>query len=385
MSVSVRESLSREGQTEMVKFTYGADPEFFLYTPQGVKNSQVVSLPAGSAVPFHSLRVCGGTKDKGEPIDGNIHGQHLWLIDGATCEVNVPPEDLISNLCSSVSYARVLAQEVLALKGFNGVFLSDHAIEAEFTEEQLKDPVLNEIGCSPDKLALLNVDRPPLTAEELGNYRFAGRHVHLGVDPWPELLPKYVAVRLAYILWALNVGNLQRETRRAKFYGLPGLYRETQWGIELRWPGNPWWRSSSAISRFQKSWEGLVRIITEGNRDQIHQLMSWHQSIDWTGAHEDWSSKKGDPQDQQRWWDLVYIAEKAAAVPENPLEIEIDEPPELPRVNVREPRVGAFFQARNPIFQANPGQDLQEVINNIAADPNGFAMNPRVRRGNDRG
>ena len=199
------------------KMTFGADPEFFVQE----KKSKLI-------VP--SCRLFGG--DKGSPMFLSPDGGYLE--DGTTVEFNVTP-------CITLGEVRKKLQNLLL------VFLNKYdkyqihsASVAKFSSEVLaKFPEACQIGCSPDLFAYGLRTAPAIS--KFGNYRFAGGHVHVGIDPWPEGLEKANLVKFLDLLFVCP-SNAQGfcDPERYQFYGHPGLYRETKYGIEHRSPDNYW-------------------------------------------------------------------------------------------------------------------------------------------------
>lgn len=198
------------------KFTFGADPEFFVYEK---KNRSLI--PA--------CRLFGG--DKGSPMFLSPDGGYLE--DGTTVEFNVTP-------CSTLSEVRSkIANLILVFLNKHDKYIFSRYSSATFEAEQLaKFPEALHIGCSPDLFAYGLRTTPSIARFE--NKRFAGGHLHVGIDPWPEGLEKDALVKFVDLLFVLPACHKYADRGRWPFYGHPGLYRETKYGIECRSPDNYW-------------------------------------------------------------------------------------------------------------------------------------------------
>lgn len=198
------------------KITIGADPEFF-----------VIDKKAGSLVP--ACRKFGG--EKRAPMFLSPDGG--FLEDGTTVEFNVTPSATLKETKKKI--------ENLIL-----VFLNKHdkyeihkQSVAIFAKKELEEfPEAMQIGCSPDLFAYGLRVAPSI--EKFGPKRFAGGHIHLGIDPWPEGLEKDVVIKFMDLLLVCTVAHRFCNPQRYPFYGHPGLYRETAYGVEHRSPDN-WW------------------------------------------------------------------------------------------------------------------------------------------------
>lgn len=198
------------------KFTFGADPEFF-----------VVDKKLKEVVP--SCRLFGG--DKGSPMFLSPDGGYLE--DGATVEFNVTP-------CTTLLEVRKkIANLILVFLNKHDKYLLSPWSSATFSKETLERfPEACQIGCSPDLFAYGLRVAPSVT--KFGTERFAGGHIHIGIDPWPEGLEKETLVKFVDLLFVFPGCAKYADKHRWPFYGHPGLYRETKYGIECRSPDNYW-------------------------------------------------------------------------------------------------------------------------------------------------
>lgn len=214
------------------KVTIGADPEFPIATMD--KKHQLVTGWAVACGKF------GG--DKGAPVSCGPEGG--WLEDGTMLELNPTPAEDPNVLAASILTLLQKANEHVKKEGL-AVSIADTVY---FSEEELaKYPQASVFGCSADYSAYSpGIPRTNIMDAamcELGNsVRFAGGHVHLGLSTWPEELPKFVAVKFLdlFLLLPHMRSGWHQYTDRAHYYGSPGLYRETSYGIEYRTPNNTW-------------------------------------------------------------------------------------------------------------------------------------------------
>lgn len=199
----------------MPKVTYGADPEFF-----------VQERATGTIIPACGL--FGG--DKGAPILLSSMGGYLE--DGVAIEFNVAPADNIEEV----------RQRLLNLVSMWEQRFPQHKLVsspyADFDKKTLRThKKAMEIGCTAD-LCAWGLRRAP-QIREMAATRYAGGHIHVGIDPWPDGLEKAFVIRwLDAFAWTTNLADVNEE--RFKFYGRPGLYRDTHYGVEYRSPDPTW-------------------------------------------------------------------------------------------------------------------------------------------------
>ena len=256
--------------------TLGADPELILYKKHEWDMARVeVAYP-----------VCGIFKGKkGEPVqlDFDTGG---WLEDGTMLELNPRPSSSAIVLSERTSRLWESAKKHAATYNLVPLASRDTAVYQEADLKPHADAY--RFGCALDLDAYSQGSEreSPMAAamKEVGDaVRFAGGHLHLGVTPWPESLPKFVAVRLMDLLLGLPLQTGYGAGMRLKYYGLPGLYRETPYGLEYRTPNNSWLtecRSGSPtlgrlkmlgmmFADFEEFQDDIIRIYNSINWDQF--------------------------------------------------------------------------------------------------------------------
>lgn len=223
----------------MNKFTItlGADPEFFVMEKKNYNH----------IVP--SCRLFGG--EKGSPMFLSPDGGYLE--DGTTVEFNVTPCKTLVNVRTKI--ANLL---LVFLNKYDKYHISPHS-SCSFSQSVLDQfPEARNIGCSPDMFAYGLRIAPSIT--KFQNQRFAGGHIHVGIDPWPEGLEKETFVKYLDLLFSAPFAWKWGDPSRWPFYGHFGLYRETKYGVEYRSPDNFWCNPAWFVenSREREKFEELM-------------------------------------------------------------------------------------------------------------------------------
>lgn len=232
------------------KVTFGADPEFF-----------VRERATGTIIPACGL--FGGAK--GSPIILSVDGGYLE--DGVTIEINVAPQNNVQTLRE-----RILGLKRLWEQRFPGFELVTEA-HATFTRAALRrHPQAMAIGCDAD-LSAWGIRRAPQISD-FGTVRFAGGHIHFGLDPWPQGIdPAFVIRWLDVFALFPTLRENAVSIERFEHYGRPGLYRTTPYGVEWRSPDPYWVDDRSPIAGFaQRAIEGLVRGITTNQARMLERF-----------------------------------------------------------------------------------------------------------------
>lgn len=205
--------------TRKFELTIGADPEFFVYTPD---------KDGLSADPMIACGKFGGAK--GAPILLTDKGG--FLEDGVTIEFNLIPAKSLKEMQKTVFD---LVSEFEKQKNVKVAYHSSCSFKLD---ELKKHPEAMAIGCAPDRYAYGLRSTPSVA--QFKSRRFAGGHIHLGIDTWPEGLEKVNVVRYLDIQCLIPFMHHFHDVNRYQHYGFPGLYRETSYGIEWRSPDNTW-------------------------------------------------------------------------------------------------------------------------------------------------
>jgi hypothetical protein len=266
--------------------TYGADPELFIV------RRDMTALPASGYLQ-------GG---KGSPH--LIHTRGLpkgWgiLPDGAALEINTPAytdpvlfamdlRRFIRGLGSQImphtlAYGQTTGVNMVELNPQQNFFQSigrqrsyTFLPHSTFSDYDLRHPACQQLGCAPDHW--IYGERKPVKVDEIKNERFAGGHLHIGLDPWPENLPKDAMIRLLDLTAYYYYTSQALESNRLKYYGYPGLWRETKYGVEYRSLGPEW------ISRAEQMMvlvDFMVRRVVDfcGKGGEIEEVVKYIETL----------------------------------------------------------------------------------------------------------
>jgi len=261
-------------------FTIGADPEFFIQKHDGTMQPIIGLL--------------GGTKEKPIAVPRARKGFAVQE-DNVMAEYNIPPTSDPAQFAEFIHMGRQYALDIIRAKLSDVDTYMDCA--ALFTAAQLASPQAQTFGCSPDFDAyaqgapLPRIQPHALMIENGGAWRFAGGHIHLGYRHELEWeVPDFVVATLCDLLISIpliSYGFDQQGDRR-RFYGTPGRYRPTAYGIEYRTLGNRWTMSQkfsqyAAIAAFR-----VMDCLRRGEAEvrRIYNDMPW-QDVTGTIANED--------------------------------------------------------------------------------------------------
>lgn len=203
--------------TSDIRVTVGADPEYF-----------VLDKEKNEIVPACGL--FGG--GKGAPLFLTPDGG--FLEDGVAIELNVAPQPTLAEVKAKILGLKLVWEN--QFPKYRLIAKPSHI----FKNSELKNvPQANAIGCSADYWAYGIRELPQI--DQFRGRRFAGGHIHLGLDPWPEELTKQDAVVWLdmHVLFPF-AGRGMVDGYRWQFYGHQGLYRTTNYGVEYRSPDNSW-------------------------------------------------------------------------------------------------------------------------------------------------
>lgn len=206
--------------------TLGTDPEFFL-----------VDGRTGDPIPACGL--LGGTK--GAPID---IGEGFGLQeDNVMVEWNMPPCSIPEQFADRAVEGLERVMNFVRTKVPNAARHIGNSLV--FPVSMMQSEQAQEFGCSPDFDAYQRGAPAPLVepatfSTRKGEQRFAGGHIHIGFDN-PNEVPEFVTASLCDLFIGLrSIYHGDRQGERRNYYGQPGRFRPTDYGIEYRTVSNYW-------------------------------------------------------------------------------------------------------------------------------------------------
>lgn len=214
---------------------FGCDPEVFLYD-----TTTNYHVPCVGLYP--------GTKDKPHKVAKSKYGLKIQE-DGVTLEFNINPVTSVSHFSTAIRSARTELANLVSKTTPNLSMV--YAPYVRFRDEDLQSEQANTLGCDPDMRAWDrgSVRKPP-SIKELGNYRFAGGHIHVGYDVENCPVPAWAIVQFMEVMGYLHEirQGYDAQGERRKFYGQPGLFRIKPYGLEYRTPSNFWLHDPNHIT-----------------------------------------------------------------------------------------------------------------------------------------
>lgn len=230
-------------------------------------------LNIDSAYPVPCVGLIKGTKEEPHPIAGLPKGFAMQE-DNVMVEYNIPPAKNYKSFANNIQAARAAVTD--ALYALNNSYVLNVSPDMHFKKEHLTSKQAQLIGCDVDYDAYQGgaVRRAP--AKPLDNWRSAGGHIHLGGD---FQCPDFVAALFCDLSIGL-AGNTVglNSTRRAAWYGQPGVFRPKPYGIEYRTPDANWTASRTTVQRVGAYAINLCKWLTDSDARTIQTTF---RAIDW--------------------------------------------------------------------------------------------------------
>lgn len=227
--------------------TIGADPEVFLHNGEEFISSE---------------GLIGGTKYEPKYITEEGHAVQE---DNVMAEFCIPPSKTSDDFCNNIIKVLDYLSDVAELN--NSVISIQPS--ANFSDEQLCTPQAQTFGCDPD-LSVYLEDFNPTISEIEGNIRFAGGHIHVGFDK-PDFTDCIKLVKALDIFLGLPSVWLDKDTKRKKYYGTAGRFREKPYGIEYRTLSNFWLQNENKIKWAFNQVLEAVEFVNSGAFDRIKE------------------------------------------------------------------------------------------------------------------
>lgn len=216
----------------------GCDPEFFF-----TKEGKVVGAEKVLTAPILAQRYGDATRDPTGVVQP-------FVIDGVQVELNPRPHTCRANLAAEIGSAfRALRVHLSKMDQVTATFQA--VVEVDKAELDSLSDKAKVFGCAP---SLNSYDKGATVGVDASTYlkRSAGGHIHLGLDPFPEV--KAARERLVPALDIL-LGNtfvlIDRDpeaVERRKVYGRAGEFRLPDHGLEYRTLSNVWLRACPLMS-----------------------------------------------------------------------------------------------------------------------------------------
>lgn len=209
-------------------FTFGADPELFVYNDK----LQIISC--------HDL--LPGTKANPHPVPGGA-----VQVDGTAAEFNIDPSASFEEFNENIM--KVLGSLQALLPPEHGLTATaSHQYEEEYFDSLPYSAI--ELGCMPDYNAWTGKRNPKPRSSRYRTLRTAAGHLHIGwqrPDGKPHDIrdPSFIEeANLLIRLMDWHVGawscTVDRDFIRRELYGKAGACRYKPYGVEYRTLSNFW-------------------------------------------------------------------------------------------------------------------------------------------------
>lgn len=221
---------------------YGADPEVFVEVNGSI-------IPCVQRMP--------GTKDNPFEVPKSKYGLKVQE-DGVTLEFNLAPAS------SSLDFTRAVGGAVGELQKYLRTMIPNATIVAKpshtFKAADLMSEQAMTLGCDPDNVAWnRGAPRMPPPIKALANDRFAGGHLHFGYDKDSCPVPPWAIIQFIEVMGYGPKISEDQQGRRREFYGVAGLYREKEYGVEYRTPSNFWLNNRDLVNDMLWAADVVVR------------------------------------------------------------------------------------------------------------------------------
>lgn len=225
---------------KILNVTLGSDPEFFLF-------NEVTGMFVPSAMFLEGY---------GKEHTRDLKDGFAVLPDNVMVEMNIPPakdrDGFVNNLITGFDRIKrdVITDPNITFK---------MQPSADFSQEDLETYNGLEFGCAPSE----NAYGLAVGDVSVSNKRFAGGHIHIGADDLAGKEEDIIElVKLLDKNLAIPAMELDKDDERRKFYGIPGEFRFTSYGLEYRSLSNFWLDS---VELMQWAYDQVHKSINEFN------------------------------------------------------------------------------------------------------------------------
>lgn len=248
------------------QITLGTDFEVFLFDKK-------------FNTPIPACGLLGGTKKNPRQIPGAPRG-YMMQEDNIMAELNTPPKRSVDTFLLSVHKVGILFEQFLAAS-YPYLYYKPLPY-IDIPREILNLEGAQMVGCDPDYSAYEGgTKRPSFGFEDLGDSRYAGGHIWIGVPKCD--VPTEVFVLLLDAFFTLPLLGRDLQGKRRALYGKAGLFRQretnTQRLIEYRTPSNFWvLPNNRAHVEYYLSW--AIRQIQLAI-SKPESMQQWFKQVSW--------------------------------------------------------------------------------------------------------
>lgn len=174
-----------------------------------------------------AVGLIGGCKENPLIVDfGNLQE------DNVNAEFAIDPVSTEEDWVSSIVNVLETLDKTLEMSGFT------YRVEpwGRYPDEQLLSPASQQFACDPDLSVYTGLENFIPPAEQVGNFRTCGAHIHVG----GAAVDSRDAIMWMDVLLALPSLFKDSDRQRRHLYGKAGAYRVKPYGFEYRTLSNFW-------------------------------------------------------------------------------------------------------------------------------------------------
>lgn len=272
----------------------GADPELFVQTADGVVipvcgrigGTKTNPLIINELIEAHYGKERSSRPRRRLDVEDNVERQGDYAVqeDNVMLEFNIPAYKDTSYFVEAVAkMIAVLETDFLLNRGIAPKYEVTHTFK---TTELAPFPQAFTVGCLPDMNAYAEdnrFERRPFSAEQFGNNRFCGGHLHVQYNHGN--VPRHVFAQFMDLVVELPYLRWDKQKMRRLFYGQPGIYREKPYGIEYRTPSNFWLSKQFRDKHLASMVENINSLaLTANTKPEL--LKERYLKIDWYSVQE---------------------------------------------------------------------------------------------------
>lgn len=242
-------------------FTFGCDPELFVYNAEGVAVSAEGLIP--------------GTKAEPHKVEGGA-----VQVDGMAAEFNIDPVSTFKDFNRNIE---------LVMKQLGEMLPEGYELRAEPSVTFLPEifdaapDTAKELGCSPDYNAWTGQVNPPPKDRNNPYLRTASGHIHIGWTEDADLADTQHVMNCCDLVkqldWYLGGWSVKvdKDPTRRRLYGRAGACRFKDYGVEYRVLSNFWVttrdRRLVVWNRLQQAIEAMSRTFMPDKASAYNSLL----------------------------------------------------------------------------------------------------------------
>lgn len=247
-------------------YTYGADPELFVFN---TRTNKFVS--ANGLIP--------GTKQKPFPVENGA-----VQLDGMAAEFNIDPVTNVKDFIRNINSVKRQLTEMVQKHSSDLILVAKPTATFDQAYFDAEPQSTKELGCDPDYCGSTGKANP---RPDPGNrpFRTGGGHIHIGWGSGFNTQDPAHFNDCRVVAFSLYTSGLNRDylwdddSQRRDLYGSAYSFRPKSFGVEYRYLSNAWVENEDAIRYIFSITENVMKGLDAKYNEELKKIKNYYEEM----------------------------------------------------------------------------------------------------------